>query len=297
MSETLVQGFGIVEPDTMKPALRQTCLWILACSAVLGQTAGGHPSFEVASVKPLAEFPRMVPGGPVIRYGCFGGPGTSDPGRFTCNAASLADLVFLAYHLKPYQVTLPDWMNRTFYDVAATIAPGTTMEQFRLMQRDLLAERFRMTVHFEKKEVAAYELKVGKDGPKCKETVADAPPENGITLGDYQERGGRVLHKAKQTMEELAWYLTVRLGRPVFDSTGLTAIYDIGLDFVQEPAGRGPARGGAVSAEGGATSASDPVGPTLIGAVQSQLGLKLEAKKATIDLLVIDHAEKVPTEN
>ena len=281
----------------MKPALHRPCLWLLACSAAFGQTAGGHPSFEVASVKPATDTPHGAPGMPLVRYGCFGGPGTSDPGRFTCNSAPFAQLVFSAYHLKPYQVTLPDWMSRTFYNVVATIAAGSTAEQFRLMQQNLLAERFKMTVHFEKKEVAAYDLKVGRDGPKCKETVADPPPENGITTGDYQERGGRVLHKAKQTMEELAWYLTVRLGRPVFDSTGLTAIYDIGLDFVQEPAGRGPARGGAVSAEGGATSASDPVGPTLIGAVQSQLGLKLEAKKGNIDVLVIDHAERVPTEN
>ena len=233
----------------------------------------------------------------MIRYGCSGGPGTSDPGRFTCNAASLAELVYSAYHRKPYEVALPDWMSRTYYNVAASIPAGSTAEQFRLMQQNLLAERFKMTVHSDKKEVPVYDLLVGKDGPKCKETAADPTPEDGIVTGDYQEVGGRVRHRAKQTMEELAWYLTVRSGRPVFDVTGLTATYDIVLNYVQEPSGRGLGRG-AASPDGGVGSASDPVGgPTLIGAVQSQLGLMLEAKKGMIDILVVDHAERVPTEN
>jgi uncharacterized protein (TIGR03435 family) len=99
-------------------------------------------------------------------------------------------------------------------------------------------------------------------------------------------------------MEELAAYLTIRLRQPVFDATGLTATYDIVLNFVQEPSDRGLPWGAAASSDGGVGPASDPAGgPTLIGAVQSQLGLKLEAKKGTIDVLVIDHAEKVPTEN
>ena len=230
----------------------------------------------------------------MIRRGCFGGPGTSDPGRFWCNAASLTDLVFSAYQLKPYQVTLPAWMGLTFYNIAARIPAGSTAEQFLLMQQNLLAERSKMTVHFEKKEVPVYELKVGKDGPKCKQTVLDAPSEDRDLIGEYLEEGGRVRHKVKQTMEELAAYLTIRLRQPVFDATGLTATYDIVLNFVQEPSGRGAA----AYPDGGVVAASDPPGgPGLIGAVQSQLGLKLEAKKGTIEVLVIDHAEKVPTEN
>ena len=236
----------------------------------------------------------MVPGGPVIRYGCFGGPGTSDPGRFWCNATNLRELVLSAYHLKPYQLTLPTWTGLTYYDIAARIPAGSTAEQFRFMQQNLLAERFKMTVHFEKKEVPVYELKVGKDGPKCKQTVLDAPSEDRDLIGEYLEEGGRVRHKVKQTMEELAAYLTIRLRQPVFDATGLTATYDIVLNFVQEPSGRGAA----AYPDGGVVAASDPPGgPGLIGAVQSQLGLKLEAKKGTIEVLVIDHAEKVPTEN
>ena len=179
----------------------------------------------------------------MIRRGCFGGPGTSDPGRFWCNAASLTDLVFSAYQLKPYQVTLPAWMGLTFYNIAARIPAGSTAEQFLLMQQNLLAERFKMTVHFEKKEVPVYELKVGKDGPKCKETVPDAPSEDRDLIGEYLEEGGRVRHKVKQTMEELAAYLTIRLRQPVFDATGLTATYDIVLSFVQELSDRGLPRG------------------------------------------------------
>src|SRR5882724_763298 len=95
---------------------------------------------------------------------------------------------------------------------------GPRRNSFGMAQK-LLAERFKMTAHFDQKEMPAYELKVAKDGPKCKETVADPPPADGIVMGDYQQRGGLVVHNAKQTMEELAFYLTIRLERPVFDAT------------------------------------------------------------------------------
>jgi uncharacterized protein (TIGR03435 family) len=280
----------------MKPILCQISLLILASGVGLSQTAGEHPSFEVASVKPTGE--RGSAGGPVVRSGCFGGPGSSDPGRLTCNAVSLARFVTMAYRLQPYQFNFPDWMNQTFYNIAATIPTGSTTEQVRLMEQNLLAERFKMAAHFEKKEMPAYELKVGKDGPKCKETAPDPLPADGIVKGDYQQIGGRVSHKAKQTMEELAFYLTIRLGRPVFDATGLTGKYEIALDFVQEAAARGGRFAAASSDGGAAAAAADPDGgPTLINAIQTQLGLKLETKKHLIDVLVIDHAEKVPVEN
>src|ERR1039458_2321299 len=107
-----------------------------------------------------------------------------------------------------------------------------------------------------KSGVKPHKKKFVKDGPKCKQTVLDAPSEDRDLMGESREEGGRVRHKVKQTMEELAAYLTIRLRQPVFDATGLTATYDIVLNFVQEPSGRGAA----AYPDGGVVAAAEPPG-------------------------------------
>jgi uncharacterized protein (TIGR03435 family) len=104
----------------------------------------------------------------------------------------------------------------------------------------------------------------------------------------------------QQTAKMIADLLTNQLGRPVYDQTGLTGKYDIDLEFAPDPGGglmrvMGPAPPG--DAAGGAPGASDPAGaPSLVTAIQ-QLGLRLEPAKSAIDIVIIDHAEKVPVEN
>jgi len=285
----------------MNQTVRWIGLWILACGAAPTQTSGERPVFDVASVKTDTEFHGAYIGGSGAPLpGCRGGPGSADPGHFTCYAAPLASLVRAAYNLRSYQAAFPDWMNRAYFDIAANVPAGSNVEQFRLMQQSLLADRFKLAAHFDKKEMQIYEMTAGKDGPKFKESSADpAAPSAvraavkvlGITAdengADYMQRGGRVSHMRKQTMGQLANYLTVYAGRPVVDATGLTATYDIVLNFVQDMGGRGAA----------ADSADSDGGPTLIGAVQAQPGLKLESKKDMIEVLAIDHIEKEPTKN
>jgi len=226
----------------------------------------------------------------------------------------LATLVRQAYQLKSYQFTAPDWMQDNRFEIDAKIPAGATQEQTYLMEQNLLAERFKLAAHFDKKEMQIYEMTVGKDGQKFKEWVDLPPLVPGATAYDrppsargpikaadlrpapnspaeWQTVNGRHSRRGKQSMGALADYLSRNLERPVIDATGLAGNYDIMLDFVMEPVQRGPCPPLCLPA------APLAAGPTLLKAVESQLGLKLESKKGMIDILVIDHIEKVPTAN
>ena len=125
-------------------------------------------AFEVASIKPS-------PPGEVNQF-WSGGPGTKDPGLFTCRNVDLADLVVMAYRDLPrYRFSGLDWMRSTRFNISAKIPEGTTKEQFQLMQQNLLTERFKMTIHHEQKEMQMYDLVVTKDGPKIKHSP-EIPP-------------------------------------------------------------------------------------------------------------------------
>jgi uncharacterized protein (TIGR03435 family) len=216
----------------------------------------------------------------------------------------------MAYNLRAYQFTPPDWMRASWFQIDANIPAGSTKEQVRLMEQNLLAERFKLAVHFVKKEMQIYEMTVGADGVKFKEW-ADLPPlADGATPYDRVRSGslkaadlrpapdspaewqfidGRHSRRGKHSMEKLAAYLSGQMERPVLDATGLTGEYDIMLDFVMEPR--------RVNFLPAPPEVSLAAGPTLVKAVESQLGLRMESKKGMIDMLVIDHVEKVPTEN
>jgi uncharacterized protein (TIGR03435 family) len=209
------------------------------------------------------------------------------------------------------------------------------------MLQNLLIERFKMAVHKEKKDLPIYTLSVGKNGPKLKPTELDAsafaPPTNdgagrggpgavplppppsgpgafpklpagrpGLIMMFDQNR--MRLTAAGQPISGVLDFLSMQLGRPIVDNTGLTGRYDFQMEFAPEP-GMGPGRGmmmmpppgggggGVGGGDGGgpAASASEPA-QNLITAIQ-QLGLKLDAGKGPVDLIVIDKVEKVPIEN
>jgi len=287
----------------------------LGCGMAYGQPpAEEHPTFEVASIKPSDQ-----PNGPGVRsrVGCNGGPGRGDPGLFTCTNMSATNLVTMAYDLPRYALNFPDWMGGTRFDISAKVPPGTTKEQFRQMQQNLLVERFKLAFHHEKKEMQVYDLVVGKNGPKLKDAApppetkpaADAPPAAPpgppkLTLGadgfpvmpagrssTIMMNGRARMQQMGETMDGLAEFLAAQLGRPVTNSTGLAGKYDIVLSWAF-----GPTRAAAPEAGGATPAASEPDGPTLLQAVAG-LGLRLEQKKAPIDIVVIDHMEKKPAEN
>lgn len=297
--------------------------------SALGQTALGQ-TFDVASIKPAPP----PTGGGMRRVGSSGGPGTKDPGLFTCTGCTVSMLVTQAYDLKRYQLSAPASLDEDRFNITARVPDGATKEQFRLMLQNLLAERFKLTVHHEKKEMPAYDLIVAKNGPKLKEAApiaaSDTPPappplpygpgramerdkdgfpifptRPGPSLSMSMMPGKARLKAGSQSMDQLAAMLTNQLGKPVTDATGLKAKYDFTLTFASDGMAMGfngvpppppPPGGGGFAPPAAPSEASDPM-PDIFGAVQQQLGLKLDPKKGMIDVVVVDHAEKTPTEN
>ncbi len=319
----------------MRTIISRSALLLFSMALAYGQTGAKSPTFDVASVKP-AELPKPDGRGAIRIGGPSGGPGTSDPGRVHYPYMTLKNLITTAYDVKNFQVTGPAFLDTDRFEISATMPPDTTKEQFHLMLQNLLAERFKLTLHRETKELPMYSLVVAKNGPKMKESVvAPPPPKEGdppapppmghITMGadgfpdfgtpsrpgiqSIMMNGRARMIGTQQTMKDLADRLTAQLNRPVKDETGLTAKYNFTITYEPEPmggrgpiGGPGPPAGGAMIAVappggGGAVPASDDPLPTLFAAVQSQLGLKLEAKKGPSELIIIDHAEKTPTEN
>ena len=274
----------------------------------------GRPlAFETASVKP-AKAPTgvTVSGGKmmVTRGGGAqiprntGGPGTSDPGRIHYPLIDMKDLLRRAWGDSYFEITSPGWLDNQLVAIDATMPPDTTKEQFNEMLRNLIIERFRLTFHAEAKEISGYSLVLAKNGPKIKES----PEQNGSARGEASPptsrdadgfpilppRAGAWCVSLKipddrhrlicqqQTMHDLAGHLA-EPNSTVTDSTGLTAKYDFTLNY-----------SGGSSAD--SPEASSPL-PDIYSALQSQLGLKLEPKKVTVNMMIVDHIEKTPTRN
>ena len=286
-----------------------------AGAAALDLQPAAAPAFEVASVRHAPQDARS------FRFN--GGPGTKDPERFIAENISFLNLVMSAYDLKPYQVQGPGWMSTERYNVTAKVPAGATKDQFRVMLRGLLAERFALKVHRETREMLVYSLVVAKGGPKLQESApeevkAEAKADDGphpplgrpklvtdargfpvLPPGDQPTMimvmGGKSARRAhRESTAQMAVQLSVQLGSPVIDATGLTGAYDYTLYWIASPPGAAPRA--SVPADS-PVPATDPDGPDLFEAVQQQLGLKLEPRKGPVEMLVVDRAEKNPAEN
>jgi len=264
--------------------------------ACLGSAYAQAPQFEVASVKPSAPLgPQAL--GRITPVVIRGGPGSSDPGLVRFDYIDMYSLVTMAYGIQWIQLSGPDWLRSTRFDINAKVPPGTTVDQYRLMLQNLLAERFKLALHHETKEATTYNLVIAKNGPKLKESEPDPdapnlglqPPPATPPIRGYN--GAVQVHQIRQTAERLAATFASQLGLPVTDDTGLKGIYDISLHW----------SGTGVNLSASASEVPDDTAiesqPTLLQAVQEQLGLKLVPKKGQIDVLVIDHIEKLPTED
>jgi len=279
--------------------MRSNALRVLIFGAAASLAAA--QTFDVASVKPAA---------PESRYAMKGGPGTSDPGQITYSKVTLKSLLLKAYGIGWYQLAAPSWVDDAKYDIVAKVPPGTTTEQLQPMLRNLLAERFRLVVHRETKELPIYALVVGKNGPKLK--VSATEPEAEATEGPqvtsvslakdglpampagYKGHvigmtvGGKTMLRAKgETLKDFAKMLTDMLDRPVFDLTNLTEKYDFGIAWSVEQT---------FEHESNLPPGLEP-GPNLFTAFQAQLGLKLDPRRMTIEMVVVDSVERAPTAN
>jgi uncharacterized protein (TIGR03435 family) len=192
-----------------------------------------------------------------------------DLGRLTCINARVREMILRAYDLKDHELSGPGWLESERYDISATFPAGTPAERVQLMLQTLLAERLRLAVHRETKEVQAYALVVDKNGTKLKDV--------GFGRSSTSSSPGKLtVHSTR--MVDFAEVLSRQLNRPVVDATGLAGFYEFTLEFAPE-------------------RVADPAGPSIFTAIREQLGLRLEARKTAIETLVVDHIEKAPAEN
>jgi uncharacterized protein (TIGR03435 family) len=287
----------------MRRAIVRPVLGFLACAVLCAQS--GQPTFEVVSVKPS---PPVPPSGGVYFGPPRGGPGTADPSQIAWTYATMGSLLTTAYDVKAFQVDGPAWLSTERYDIVAKLPAGATKDQVPAMWRSLLAERFGLMLHHESREFQVEELVIAKGGAKLKETADDLlaalPP------GPPRFQDGKLLSAGAvsmifpgpppkahtvaraQPISHLTTLLTNQLNRPVLDKTGLTGRYDYSLDFAVRSTGGVPVP---PAAPGAAPDPDAP--PDLTAAIQQQLGLRLVAAKAKLDVIVIDKLEKLPTAN
>lgn len=217
-------------------------------------------SFEAASVK------RSDPAGTEQSVGFEPG------GRFVAKSLTLKGLIRMAYNVPGFQVSGgPKWIDADDYDVQTRAEGNPAAPVVRIMLQNLLAERFKLTLHKESRELPLYWLVVGKNGPKIRETAEETGP-NRIRRGSLN---------SNTTMAGLARLFSLWLERVVIDKTGLEGKYEIKLEWAPEESSGEPEIG------------SQP-GASLFSAVEAQLGLRLEPRKGALEILVIDSAEKPP---
>jgi uncharacterized protein (TIGR03435 family) len=224
------------------------------------------PAFEVASVK----VNRSDDG--ISRYP------TLTNGVLSAKHATLKMILQTAYGLGALQIGGPGWLDSDRFDLEAKSPQGVPESDMMPMLQSLLRERFKLMAHRESKEMPVYDLIVAKDGLKIPlfdpAHIPATPPRNGAAS----------MIIGPMTMSQLASQMTPAAGRPVLDRTGLDGRYFCALTFSP------------LSAEETASTADS--GPLdLFVAVQRQLGLKLEPAKEPLEVLMVDHAERVPTEN
>lgn len=296
----------------MKTVLAGLLLLALSPLRVAGRTQapapGAGPTFEVASVKL-----NNSGDGRVLLQNQPGG-------RFTATNVTLRLLIRNAYQLQEFQITGgPSWLNDDRFDIVAkaeslpdapTPAPGMGPTPLQLMIRALLAERFKLAVHTETKELPIYALILarsdGRLGPDLHHSDTDCaafaaagrgrgrgalpqPPQPGERMPCGIRIGMGTMVIGGTSLSQFASSLSMFVGRTVLDRTGLTGAFDINLAWTPDQMPQRPS---------GAPEPPpiDPNGPSIFTALQEQLGLKLDSQKGPVDVLVIDRAER-PTPN
>jgi len=265
--------------------LKRSVLLAVIAGSMAAQT---QPSFSAASIKPSKADDRGI----VMQF---------LPGRMVVKNLPLHMIVGMAYNLSfqtPRLTGGPDWIRGERYDIEATADTGTLKglvrtRQMRLMLRALLAERFKLTVRSEAREMPIYAIVVAKDGPKLERSKVqekdcpDARTTDGFACHEFTGGQGRGLHGHAVDLSDLANYVENWAERPVIDKTGLNGLFHIDtqpwISILPGPAPQPGAKG-----EDGSDVADLP---TLFD-VFAKLGLKLDAQKAPVEIVEITHIEK-----
>ena len=237
----------------------------LACSVVLAGAAWSQvssPAFEAAAIKrsdPTAD------GGQMIR----------DPKLVALHRVSLTNLLAQAFRIKNFQISGPSWLDTERFDIVATLPDGATQDQLPAMLQTLLRQRFKLAFHLEQKVFDAYVLLPRRGAIKLATADGDIRDIRISVTPTRRHLSGKV------SMSYFAGLLSNMLDLPVSDMTELQGLYDVDLDWSADDANvphfDGP--------------------PSLLTVIQEKLGLRLESRKTPVDLYVIDHLDRLPTEN
>lgn len=276
-------------------------LLVVATYGLFAQSAN-PPRFAVASIK---RNPSVVPMSMAVPMGAGYRPG----GRFVAGNAPVKFLIQRAYAVNGFQVVGgPSWVSTDGYDIEAKPEGNTTQQQMWLMVQALLADRFKLAMHHETRELPVYDLQAVKGGPKlpapeggpCSDVLTTLPergqpgPAPPCGPGVAPSGKGLVMAGISVSMPAFARQLTMIMGKQVIDKTGFTGRFSLHLEFAIDDALAGIPNPVGLDASGQPTDMADK--PTIRTALQEQLGLKLETSKGPVDVLVIDHVER-PTEN
>jgi uncharacterized protein (TIGR03435 family) len=284
----------------------QASLLVLSSAIVFGQTPS-RLEFEVASIRPSNNQSQEK-----VAVGLH-----LDGSHARIATYAVRDIVAMAYRVKPYQVSGPDWIASERFDINATLPAGSTASDIPEMLQSLLADRFRLKMHREKKEFPVYALLVGKGPLKLKEdapdTVTDEPvglnvaasgSANGVSVnighGIYYTFADNKFEGKKMSMDILANMLERYVDRPIVNMTDLKSSYDFTITLTPEDYQamliRAAVNSGVVLPPQVLRYMEGNTATSLFDAVQ-QAGLKLDARKAPLDFLVVDQVLKTPTEN
>jgi len=299
----------------VKKIFLAACVMTLCVAAGSGQAPSQPPQFEVATIKPNKSgdgrvMMQVQPGG-----------------RLTATNVTLKLLIRNAYQLQDFQIVGgPNWMADDHFDIIAKAESDGLGDPFQaerrgepsrgqLMMRQLLAERFKLVVHNEDREMPIYALVLnradGKLGPQIKVSDVDCaqmmgrgrgrgpggpppgppPPGQPMPCGIRIAPGNMVV--GGSTLAQFANSIGMFVGRIVVDKTGLAGNYDFNLTWTPDNMPQRPPGAPEPLING---NPIDPNGPSIFTAVQEQLGLKLDSQKGPVSVLVIDRAER-PTEN
>jgi uncharacterized protein (TIGR03435 family) len=240
---------------------------LLASSAAYGQ------AFEVASVKSAGTDCR--------------GKNSVDSQQVRYSNFSLKGLVRDAYKVELFQINAPDWFGDQCYDVVAKLPEGAAKEQVPFMLQALLVERFHMKAHLETRQDRVYALVVGKNGPHLKDSQTQSDRPGSVKL---RTDGHMVFTSA--TLASFSSVMSTLMARPIVNMTDIQGHFDITLDVSREDLA-----GMNLPTDSASADTPENKAASSVFAAMQELGLKLEPRRAPIQHIVIDSAEKVPSGN
>ncbi len=227
-----------------------------------------QPAFEVASIK-LSNAGREMFRADDIR---------TSPGSLMMNSVTVASCLKWAYKVQDPQISGPDWIREDRFTIAAKSGEPAADDQLRAMLQTLMADRFKLALHRQSKTMSGFALVAGKNGPKLASSASEGAPEI---------RGRMKWIATRYSMGDLADFLAANTTSLVADLTGIEGRFDFTLDL-------GPYL--SIDTPILKNEAAQVLSAAFQSAIEAELGLKLEARKVPVEVLVIDHAEK-PSEN